>query len=69
MLRKFTRRQQMSLLAAGFGAASASGQTNKPGTTIHQEIDLPAAQGRIYEILLDAKQFSAFTKAPAEVRP
>jgi len=59
----------MSLVAAGFGTASAWGQTNKPSTAIHQEIDFPATPARIYEILLDAKQFSAFSKEPAEIRP
>src|SRR5271156_6544372 len=68
MLQKITRRQ-MSLVAAGFGTASAWGQTNKPSTAIHQEIDFPATPARIYEILLDAKQFSAFSKEPAEIRP
>jgi activator of HSP90 ATPase len=68
MHQKITRRQ-MGLIAAGLGATSASAQTNKPGTAIHQEIDFPATQARIYEILLDAKQFTAFTKAPAEIRP
>ena len=62
-------RRQMSLIIAGIGAASASAQTSKHGTTIHQEIDFPAKPARIYGILLDAKQFTAFTKEPAEIRP
>lgn len=62
-------RRQMSLFIAGLGAASASAQTKKHGTTIHQEIDFPATPARIYEILLDAKQFTAFSKEPAEIRP
>jgi len=58
----------MGLVAAGLGMVSASGQTGKRGTTIHQENDFPATPARIYEILLDAKQFSAFSKEPAEIR-
>jgi activator of HSP90 ATPase len=64
---KMTRRQ-MGVIAAGFGTASASAQTSNRGTAIHQEIDFPAMPARIYEILLDAKQFSAFSKEPAEIR-
>jgi activator of HSP90 ATPase len=59
----------MGLIAVGFTTAPASAQTNKHGTTIHQEIDFPATPARIYGILLDAKQFTAFTKEPAEIRP
>ncbi len=42
---------------------------NAPGTAIHQETDFPAAPERIYEILLDATEFAAFTKQPAEIQP
>jgi len=41
----------------------------RPGTALHQEIDFPAAPSRIYEILLDARQFTAFTHHPAEIQP
>lgn len=68
MSQKITRRE-ISLIAAGLGAVSASAQSGKPGTSIHQEVDFPTTPARIYEILLDAKQFSAFTKDTAEVRP
>jgi len=37
-------------------------------TTIHKEIDLNASPRRIYDALLDAKQFSAFSGAPAEIQ-
>jgi activator of HSP90 ATPase len=67
MDRKITRRQ-MSLMAGGLAVASAHAQTNKPGTAIHQETDFAAAPARIYQILLDAKQFAAFTHAPADVQ-
>jgi activator of HSP90 ATPase len=36
-------------------------------TALHQEIDLKAAPHRIYEILLDSKQFAAFTGRAAEI--
>ena len=62
-------RRQLTLLAAGMGIAPAMAQTTKSGTTIHQEIDFTVTPARIYEILLDAKQFAAFTKQPAEVQP
>jgi activator of HSP90 ATPase len=36
-------------------------------TSLRQEVDLAASPQRIYQILLDSKQFSAFTGAPAEI--
>jgi activator of HSP90 ATPase len=62
-------RRHMGWILAGFGAASAEAQTKQPGTTIHQEIDFKATPARIYEVLLDAKQFGACTKAAAEIEP
>ena len=35
--------------------------------TIHQEVDFAASPQRLYEALLDAKQFSAFSTMPAEI--
>jgi len=35
--------------------------------TIHQEIDFTASPQRVYEALLDAKQFTAFSVRPAEI--
>lgn len=35
--------------------------------TIHQEIDFTASPQRLYEALLDAKQFTAFSGSPAEI--
>jgi activator of HSP90 ATPase len=37
-------------------------------TPIHQEIDYKASPQRIYEALLDSKQFAAFTASPAKIR-
>ena len=44
----------------------------KPSTgdrsiSLHQEVDFKAAPARIYEALLDSKQFSAFSGMPAEI--
>ena len=62
-------RRQIGLILGGLAAVSARGQTQKHGTTIHQEVDFKAPAARIYEILLDAKQFSACTKDTAEIQP
>jgi activator of HSP90 ATPase len=35
--------------------------------TIHQEIDFPASPQRLYEALLDTKQFTAFSGRTAEI--
>jgi activator of HSP90 ATPase len=36
-------------------------------TTIHQEVNFNASPQRVYEALLDAKQFGAFSGRPAEI--
>jgi activator of HSP90 ATPase len=38
-------------------------------TFLHQEVDFKATPQRIHEILLDSKQFAAFTGMPAEIDP
>ena len=62
-------RRQIGLFLGGLAAASAQAQTQKHGTTIHQEVDFQAPPARIYQALLDAKQFSAFTHDTAQVQP
>jgi activator of HSP90 ATPase len=62
-------RRHLTLIFGGLCAASAPAQTQKPGTAIHQEVDFKTTPARIYEVLLDAKQFSAFTKDTAEIQP
>ena len=37
--------------------------------TIHQEVDFAASPNRLYETLLDTKQFSAFSGRPTEINP
>jgi activator of HSP90 ATPase len=42
---------------------------NRTRTALHQETDFKASSQRIYEVLLDGKQFAAFSGAPAEIDP
>jgi activator of HSP90 ATPase len=42
---------------------------NRTRTFLHQEVDFKSTPQRIYEILLDSKQFAAFTGMPAEIDP
>ncbi len=44
-------------------------RANRKRTSLHEEIELKSEPQRIYEVLLDAKQFAAFTGAPAEIDP
>ncbi len=78
-----TRRQVIAGVAITFGSlASRSGalgktqekmtETQSTGaegllTYLHQEVDIKASPQRIYDALLDSKQFTAFTGAPAEI--
>jgi len=62
-----TRRQAI-LILGGAAALSIQAQTEKAGTRIHQEVDFEVVPARIYEALLDAKQFSAFTGLAAEIQ-
>ena len=67
--------------SVAFGAASArataqqsmpevpSTGPNKARTYLHQEVDFKATPQRIYEALLDSKQFAAFSGEPAEIHP
>ena len=42
---------------------------NRTRTSLHDEITLKTDPQHIYEVLLSAKQFKAFTGAPAEIDP
>lgn len=60
-------------LARGSGPQNA-GEAQSTGvegllTYLHQEIDIKATAQRIYEVLLDSKQFAACTGMPAEIDP
>lgn len=78
-----TRRQVISGAALTLGTLAASSTlwgkpqqgaketpspaADKTRTFLHQEIDLKVGPQRIYEALLDARQFSAFSGAVAEI--
>ena len=62
-------RRQLALFFGGLAAAFAQDQAPKPGTAIHQEVDYTTQPARIYKALIDAKQFSEFTKDTAEIEP
>jgi activator of HSP90 ATPase len=80
-----TRRKMIAGMAIAFGGLvsgsrtlgqtevpppKASGKSaNQKRTSIHQEVDFNAAPRRIYEALLDSKQFTSFSGRPAEVDP
>jgi activator of HSP90 ATPase len=42
---------------------------NRTRTSLHEDIDINFGPQRIYEVLLDAKQFATFTGRPAEIEP
>src|SRR5947209_8276387 len=69
LMQEFATRRTALLMFGGAAAASAQGQPTKSSTVIHQEVDFKAPATRIYEVLLDAKEFAAFTGAPAEIQP
>jgi activator of HSP90 ATPase len=78
-----SRRQLLAAAAATLGTLATSSalfgarqqsMTEKQSTgadatrtSLHQEIDLKASPQKIYEILLDSKQFTAFTGMPADI--
>jgi len=62
-------RRGAAWIAGGIAAASLHAQGNAPRTAVHQEIDFKAAPARIYDALLDARQFAAFTNDTAEIQP
>jgi activator of HSP90 ATPase len=47
-------------------SSSDSAQSDK-SITIHQEIDFNVSPQQLYEVLLDAKQFTEFSGRPAEI--
>jgi activator of HSP90 ATPase len=62
-------RRRMGLILGSLGIAPVRAQTQKPGTTIHFDVDYKTTPERIYHALLDAKQFQAFSGLPAEIDP
>jgi activator of HSP90 ATPase len=83
LTRMQTRRQLVYGITVAFGGlvagSSIQGQSQttmtEPQSTgteglltyLHQEIEIKASPQRIYDALLDSKQFAAFTGMPAEV--
>jgi len=64
-----TRRSAIALGALALGGSQAGMGAILPSRAIHQEEDFKAAPGRIYEALLDSKQFTAFSGGrAAEIR-
>jgi activator of HSP90 ATPase len=60
-------------LGAGVGPQRASteakaAESASASISIHQEVDFKASPQRLYEALLDTKQFSTFSGLPAEIR-
>lgn len=52
----------LTLIVAGFVSAQ-----NEKSIVIHQEIDLNASPQKVYEALLDSKQFTEFSGRTAEI--
>ena len=85
LVRTPTRRQVISGVAMGFCSLAAGSEVwgktqpqmketpgtgpNRARTSLHQEVDLNASPQRVYEVLLDSKQFGACTGMPAEIDP
>ncbi len=61
-----TRRSLLWMLGSST-ALPAPAPTGGTNGSVHQEVDLKATPGRIYDALLDAKDFAAFTKGKAEI--
>jgi activator of HSP90 ATPase len=78
-----TRRQAIAIIsfgvAAGYRSLAENPQetmqekpataANKMRTSLHEDIELKSIPQRIYEALLDAKQFASFSGMPAEIDP
>ena len=80
-----TRRQVIAGVGMAFGGLAVSPEiwgraqqaapepqstgADKLRTSLHQEVDIKASPQRIYEVLLDSKQFTAFTGLAAEIDP
>jgi activator of HSP90 ATPase len=77
-----TRRQVATWIALALGSLASApsaitqemqekpeSTANRKRTSLHEDIDLKSDPQRIYTVLLDAKQFAAFTGAPAQIDP
>lgn len=60
----------LGTFGTGFGRVmpeDSTSATSPKGITIHQEVDFTASPGRVYEVLLDSKGFTAFSGRPATI--
>jgi activator of HSP90 ATPase len=80
-----TRRQMIAGVAMALGTLAAGSKVwattpqqmqeapstaaNRSRTSLHQELDFKASPQRLYEVLLDSRQFAACTAMPAEIDP
>jgi activator of HSP90 ATPase len=78
-----TRRQAIAMVSCGLAAGYRSlaenplqimekkpaTAANKTRTSLHEDIELKSTPQRIYETLLDAKQFATFSGMPAAIEP
>ena len=78
-----TRRQAIAMVSCGLAAGFRSlaenplqtmqekpaTAANKTRTSLHDDIELKSTPQRIYEALLDAKQFATFSGMPAAIDP
>lgn len=78
-----TRRRAIAMVGCGLAVAYPSlaenppqtvkvmpgNAANKARTSLHEDIELKSGPQRIYEALLDAKQFAVFSGMPAEIDP
>jgi activator of HSP90 ATPase len=78
--RTATRRGIIGGAAAALGGLAAGGTirglasqqdklANPTRTSLHQEVALHSSPMRVYQVLLDPKQFTAFTGMTAEINP
>lgn len=70
--RAYTRRQMIGGMAMGLGSMGISIMPlhawSGACTSVHQELEFEASSARVYEALLDEKQFSAFSGAAAQIQ-
>jgi activator of HSP90 ATPase len=62
------RRALAAGIALGTAAIAIADVSSDPKTSIHQEIDFKARPERLYEALLNEREFSTFTGTPAFIQ-
>jgi len=60
------KRRNLMMGLAGFAAALGTARAQE-ATAIHEVVELHASPHRVYEALLDSKQFTAFSGLPGEI--